>query len=456
MSHISYLSDLLSSVFARQASDKGTLDKGSFSELCDAILSHRGESSGNRLARSLLLKFEEAEPAVQLTFFHLLANRYDINAEHAIRAAQRYAGLRNAQSLQILMDSVEPRRQELLRRLNRVPGATNDLVKMRALLLKACRHDDDLRRIDLDFQHLFGSWFNQGFLVMREIDWHTPANILEKIIEYEAVHAISSWTALRKRLQPNDRRCFAFFHPAMLDEPLIFVEVALTVDSPQSIGEILKGSDRQQVPESEARTAVFYSISNCQKGLAGVSFGNFLIKQVANELSLAVPGLTTFRTLSPVPGLMRWVEQQISKHTGGRISVEANAGQAASTPPLPWLELAQTVASSSSYEFSDDDNMQLQKLVAHYLTQARRSDQQPLDPVARFHLGNGASLDAVLPGADVFEKGLSQSAGVMVSYLYNLDQVANNHELYAEQREIIASDAVMALLDSEKRKRKLA
>ena len=456
MSHISYLSDLLSSVFARQASDKGTLDQGSFSELCDAILSHRGESSGNRLARSLLLKFEEAEPAVQLTFFHLLANRYDINAEHAIRAAQRYAGLRNAQSLQILMDSVEPRRQELLRRLNRVPGATNDLVKMRALLLKACKQDDDLRRIDLDFQHLFGSWFNQGFLVMREIDWHTPANILEKIIEYEAVHAISSWTALRKRLEPNDRRCFAFFHPAMLDEPLIFVEVALTIESPQSIGEILSGSDRQQVPESEARTAVFYSISNCQKGLAGVSFGNFLIKQVANELSLAVPGLTTFRTLSPVPGLMRWVEQQKAKHTKGQITVDANTGQAESTVPLAWLELAQAVASSSSYEFSDDDNMRLQKLVAHYLTQARRHDRQPFDPVARFHLGNGASLDAVLPGADVFEKGLSQSAGVMVSYLYNLDQVANNHECYAEQREIIASDAVMALLETEKRKRKLA
>ena len=456
MSHISYLSDLLSSVFARQPSDKDALDTGSFSELCDAILSHRGESSGNRLARSLLLKFEEAEPALQLTFFHLLANRYDINAEHAIRAAQRYAGLRNAQSLQILMDSVEPRRQELLRRLNRVPGATNDLVKMRALLLKACKQDDDLRRIDLDFQHLFGSWFNQGFLVMREIDWGTPANILEKIIEYEAVHAISSWTALRKRLEPNDRRCFAFFHPAMLDEPLIFVEVALTVESPQSIGEILKGSDRPQVPESEARTAVFYSISNCQKGLAGVSFGNFLIKQVANELSLAVPGLTTFRTLSPVPGLMRWVEQQMSKHKNGQISVEANAGQSMSTVPLLWLELAQAVASSSTYEFSDDDNMQLQKLVAHYLTQARRSDRQPFDPVARFHLGNGASLDAVLPGADVFEKGLSQSAGVMVSYLYNLDQVANNHERYAEQREIIASDTVMALLETEKRKRKLA
>ena len=456
MSHISYLSDLLSSVFARQASDNAILDKGSFSELCDAILSHRGEGSGNRLARSLLLKFEEAEPAVQLTFFHLLANRYDINAEHAIRAAQRYAESRNAQSLQILMDSVEPRRQELLRRLNRVPGATNDLVKMRALLLKACKQDDDLRRIDLDFQHLFASWFNQGFLVMREIDWHTPANILEKIIEYEAVHAISSWTALRKRLEPNDRRCFAFFHPTMLDEPLIFVEVALTVDSPQSIGEILKGSDRRQVPESEARTAVFYSISNCQKGLAGVSFGNFLIKQVANELSLAVPGLTTFRTLSPVPGLMRWVEQQISKSADGQTSVEAAAGQAVSTVPLSWLELAQTVASSSSYEFSDDDNMQLQKLVAHYLTQARRVDQQPFDPVARFHLGNGASLDAVLPGADVFEKGLSQSAGVMVSYLYNLEQVANNHERYAEQREIIASDVVMALLETEKRRRKLA
>ena len=455
MSRISYLSHLLSSVFVRQDAGDNATDNGSFAELCDAILSHRGESSGNRLARSLLKKFEEASSDEQIAFFHLLGSRFDINPEHAIRAAQRYADDKTAESLSILMESVEPRRQELFRRINRVPGATNELVKMRALLLKVSRGDADLERIDLDFQHLFRSWFNQGFLVMREIDWYTPANILEKIIAYEAVHAISSWTALRKRIEPCDRRCFAFFHPSMLDEPLIFVEVALTANSPESIGEILVG-DRRIIPENEARTAVFYSISNCQKGLAGVSFGNFLIKQVASELSLSVPSLETFRTLSPVPGLVRWVNAQLESLDDQRASVEIDNRQQTSEVPLQALKLARQVATSDTYEFSESDKTQLQRLVAYYLTQVRRPDMQPLDPVARFHLGNGASLDAVRPSADVYKKGLSQSAGVMVSYLYDLDKVSSNHELYADERQVISSDAVNALLEPEIRKRRLA
>lgn len=455
MSRISYLSDLLSSVFARQDAGGNVVDERSFADLCDAILSHEGESSGSRLSRSLLQKFDNASSDEQLAFFHLLASRFDINPEHAIRAAQRYAKDNSAESLSILMESVEPRRQELFRRVNRVPGATNELVKMRALLLKMSRNDADLQRIDLDFQHLFTSWFNQGFLVMREIDWHTPANILEKIIAYEAVHAISSWSALRKRLEPCDRRCFAFFHPAMLDEPLIFVEVALTADSPLSIGEILKG-DRRILPESEARTAVFYSISNCQKGLAGVSFGSFLIKQVASELSLSVPSLTAFRTLSPVPGFVRWVNAQLESLENNGASIEIDNSERTSDVPMQALKLARQVATSETYEFTGSDNAQLQRLVAHYLLQERRPDTQPLDPVARFHLGNGASLDAVLPGADVYKKGLSQSAGVMVSYLYDLDKVSSNHELYADERQVISSDSVKSLLEPEKRKRKLA
>ncbi|MFK8083345.1 MAG: malonyl-CoA decarboxylase family protein [Granulosicoccus sp.] len=455
MSRISYLSELLSSVFARQdASDHG-VHHGSFSDLCDSVLSHQGESSGNRFARSLLQKFNEASQDEQLEFFKMLASRFDIDAERAVQAAQAYASNRSADKLSALMDTVEPTRQELFRRLNRVPGATNDLVRMRALLLRACQLDPDLRRIDLDFQHLFRSWFNRGFLVLREIDWHTPANILEKVIEYEAVHAINSWSALRNRLKPCDRRCFAFFHPAMLDEPLIFVEVALTVDTPGTIKEVLK-TDRSIVQEHEARTAVFYSISNCQQGLAGVSFGNFLIKQVATELSISVPGLKTFRTLSPVPGFIKWVNTQLASFPQKHASVEVDNRQEHNKLPLQSLKLAQQVAGSTEFVFSDEDNVLLQKLVAYYLTQVRREDQQSFDAVARFHLGNGASLDAVLPGADVYKKGLSQSAGVMVSYLYDLDKVAGNHELYANERHIIASDSVMALLEPERRKRKLA
>ena len=413
------------------------------------------KSSGNRLSRSLLKKFDNASSDEQLAFFHLLGSRFDINPEHAIRAAQRYAKDNTAESLSILMESVKPRRQELFQRLNRVPGATNELVKMRALLLKVSRGDADLERIDLDFQQLFTSWFNRGFLVLREIDWYSPANILDKIIAYQAVHAINSWDALRKRLEPCDRRCFAFFHPAMLDEPLIFVDVALTVNSPESIGEILTGN-RRILPESEARTAVFYSISNCQKGLVGVSFGNFLIKQVASELALSVPSLETFRTLSPVPGFIRWVNAQLESLIDERASVEIDNRQQAREVPLQSLKLAREVAASETYDFSESDKARLQELVAYYLTQVRRPDTQPMDPVARFHLGNGASLDAVLPSADVYKKGLSQSAGVMVSYLYDLDKVSSNHELYADERQIITSDAVRALLEPDIRKRRLA
>ncbi len=455
MSKISYLSDILTSVFARQTSTDEQLGNGSFDELCDAVLSHRGESSGGRLATRLLKKYDHASDSERLEFFKMLADRFDVNAEHAIRAAQRYAQDRTAETLTILSESVESRRQELFRRLNRVPGATTDLVNMRADLLAACKADEELRRIDVDFQHLFRSWFNQGFLVMREIDWSTPANILEKIIAYEAVHAISSWRSLRKRLEPSDRRCFAFFHPAMPDEPLIFVEVALTIDPPDTIASILT-SDRTTIAEQDATTAVFYSISNCQKGLAGVSFGNFLIKQVASELSTSIPNLTTFRTLSPVPGLSRWVKQQLAVLPEQATSQIVDSEDSVDDVPIQWLKLADTVMSSTEFEFNEEQKSQLQQLVAWYLTRAIGSDKQSADPVARFHLGNGASLDAVLPGADLFAKGLAQSAGVMVSYLYDLDKVADNHEAYAEERTIIVSDSVLSVLETDKRKRKSA
>lgn len=450
MSRISYLADLLASVFTRDDVGLEALDDASFVDLCDAILSHQGESSGFRLARSLLQKFDEATPEEQLDFFRLLAERFDINAEHTVRAAQHYAKSHDPSSLQILMESVEPRRQELFRRLNRLPGATNELVKMRALLLEACRQDSNLRRIDLDFQHLFESWFNQGFLVLREIDWQTPASILEKIIAYEAVHAINSWSALRQRVAPIDRRCFAFFHPAMLDEPLIFVEVALTTGSPVSIRQILK-NERDITLETEAKTAVFYSISNCQKGLVGISLGNFLIKQVVQELSTSVPSLQQFRTLSPVPGFMRWVNLQLELLADENVSKEVDDTQVLVDIPIPWLKLAQEVSQSSAYEVGATESTQLQQLVAYYLTQVRLADMHAMDPVARFHLGNGASLDEVRAGADIYAKGLQQSAGVMVSYLYDLDKIATNHELYADERQILTSDAVNGLLEPRKK-----
>lgn len=446
MSRISFLQDILGAVFTRESPEalRATAGSGSFLELCDALLSERGEMSGNRIARGLLARFADADEHGEREFFELLCNRFDINAEHCVRAAQRYANEPTVSNLEILTDSVEPRRQELLRRLNRVPGATHELVRMRERLFAHVRDEPSLARIDVDFRHLFRAWFNRGFLVLREIDWNTPANLLEKIIAYEAVHAISSWSALRSRLQPPDRRCFAFFHPAMPDEPLIFVEVALTLASPTSVREVLT-PEREPIACEAADTAVFYSISNCQKGLAGISFGNFLIKQVATELRSQLPGLSTFRTLSPIPGFMRWVDSAPKADDSPDDAVEPDA-----------LTLARRVAAGEAEALDPNSLAMLERLVARYLAREKRGDGQPLDPVARFHLGNGASLDRVLAEADRFDKGLKQSAGAMVSYLYDLDKVESNHEAYAGAREVISSEAVNALLSDTTRVRKRA
>ena len=433
-------------MFTREEQDDASLDERSMSELCDALMSERGEMSGNRLAHSLITGFENSDPDARQAFFQLLLDRYDINPHHAVRAAQRYAEENTAANLAILMDSVEPRRKELLRRLNRIPGATGQLVHMRESLLSMIGDHEDLARVDIDFERLFNAWFNRGFLVLREIDWHTPANVLEKIIAYEAVHAINDWDALRSRLQPSDRKCFAFFHPAMLDEPLIFVEVALLNEDPISIQAVLS-SERDVLETSEASTAVFYSISNCQRGLAGVSFGNFLIKQVAKELSSQLPQLTTFRTLSPVPGLMRWIDEFGSDDQVSDDLYEH--GEA--------FRLAQSIATGAhAAPLEDGESQKLAAMVAHFLVDESRADNQPRDPVARFHLGNGASLDQVLPEADVSEKGAKQSASVMVSYLYDLDKVISNHEAYARQRTVIRSEKVDKLLSAAKKVKKRA
>ncbi|MFC6657632.1 malonyl-CoA decarboxylase [Roseibium salinum] len=310
-------------------------------------------------------------------------------------------------SYRAFMEAAEPPRQELIRRLNQVPGATRLLVAMRQDLLRLGRQDDALQALDIDFRHLFASWFNRGFLVLRPISWESPAQLLEKIINYEAVHAIDSWDDLRRRLEPADRRCFAFLHPAMPDEPLIFVEVALTKGVPGSIQNLLAES-RDMIDADTADTAVFYSISNCQSGLAGISFGNSLIKQVVTDLSMELPGLKTFVTLSPIPGLVRKL-------------------------------------TADGRPFDPQDDEQMRRLAANYLLTAKREDGMPYDPVARFHLGNGAVVHRVHARADVSKKGLEQSAGVMVNYLYDPAKVAQNHERFVSTRNIAASPEIRSL-----------
>lgn len=403
------LGDLLSTIFERRyltlAPDRH--DSRSMEELITALVSATGEISGRSIAKHILKRFQEMDDEGKLAFFHHLAGDMNIDPEKVRATLDAYEADPSKQTYRAFMAAVEPDRQELIRRLNQIPGATQTLVRMRSDLLRLGGPDHELQALDQDFRHLFVSWFNRGFLVLRPINWESPAHILEKIIAYEAVHEIANWDDLRRRLAPDDRRCFAFFHPAMPDEPLIFVEVALTAAIPGSVQDLL-AEDRQPITAEEARTAVFYSISNCQSGLAGISFGNSLIKQVAADLSTELPGLKTFVTLSPIPGLTNWLN-------------------------------------SERIPYEDADAKQIRTLAAHYLMSAKRKDGQPLDPVARFHLGNGAQVHAVHAEADLSDKGRDQSAGTMVNYLYDLNKVSQNHERFATTKEITASSEIRSL-----------
>jgi malonyl-CoA decarboxylase len=313
-------------------------------------------------------------------------------------------------------------RQELYRRLNMAPGGMAALVAMRTRLLAGLSGHPQWRAADDDLLHLFHSWFNRGFLRLERIDWRTPANILEKLIDYEAVHAISGWDDLRRRLQA-DRRCFAFFHPALPDEPLIFIEVALTRALAERVEPLLEPG--APIEDAERAThAMFYSITNCQDGLRGISFGNFLIKQVAEDLRSQLPKLKTFATLSPVPGFAAW------------LSALRKRGEL----QLPALE------QPDWHDAEDRDALQkdLSALCAHYLLHARRGEE-PLDPVARFHLGNGAMLERVNWLADLSQAGLARSLGMMVNYVYRLEDVEKNHEAYVKAHRVIASRSVEKL-----------
>jgi malonyl-CoA decarboxylase len=383
--------------------------------LSRALLSGRGEASGVALARQLLDRYAGEPTPARIEFFRLLALEFDPDPTAIGRAWDHYRQDSSPRHLQDLLEAVEPPRQELFRRLNLAPGGTAALVAMREDLIKHGK-EPDLRKVDDDFAHLFGSWFNRGFLLLRPIDWSTPADILERIIRYEAVHEIQGWDDLRRRVQPNDRRCFAFFHPSLVDEPLIFVEVALTREIPGSIQGLL-AEEREILPAREARTAVFYSISNCQPGLRGVSFGNFLIKQVVEELSRELPSLATFVTLSPVPGFAAWL---------------AKCGNAPSLAP-GW---------HSDPELAERARAQLLPLAAEYFLAAKGPGGKPVDPVARFHLGNGARLERLNWLGDTSAKGLREAHGLMVNYLYDLRFIEANHEAFANEGAVVASDSV--------------
>ncbi|MGW8269620.1 MAG: malonyl-CoA decarboxylase [Burkholderiales bacterium] len=390
--------------------------------LCRALLSERGEASGATLAREAVRAIEALDDAERERFFDALAGEFSPAPSAVTRAAQAYQADPGPRTLARLQRTVEPVRQELYRRLNMAPGGMAALVAMRTRLLAGLSGHPQWRAADDDLLHLFHSWFNRGFLRLERIDWRTPANILEKLIDYEAVHAISGWDDLRRRLQA-DRRCFAFFHPALPDEPLIFIEVALTRALAERVEPLLEPG--APIEDAERAThAIFYSITNCQDGLRGISFGNFLIKQVAEDLRAQLPKLKTFATLSPVPGFAAW------------LSALRKRGEL----QLPALE------QPDWHGAEDRDALQkdLSALCAHYLLHARRGEE-PLDPVARFHLGNGAMLERVNWLADLSQAGLARGLGMMVNYVYRLEDVEKNHEAYVKAHRVIASRSVEKL-----------
>ncbi len=444
MSSNAFFSDLLSSIsergrtlLRRVGSPEEKPDGAGLIALCGALLSGRGEASGTAMAREVLDRYHHLNDAERLAFFEALTRDFGPDREKLAEAIENWRAQPSDEDASELHFASEPRRQELIRRLNRAPGGTSELVAMRADLLRLTNGHRDLAALDRDVVHLLSSWFNRGFLVLRRIDWSTPANILEQIIRYEAVHEIHDWNDLRRRIDPVDRRCYAFFHPALVDEPLIFVEVALTEQIPGAIAPLL-AANRPLVPIERARTAVFYSISNTQRGLGGISFGSFLIKQVVEELRRELPKLDNFVTLSPVPGFMPWLKQA----NDVPVSDEDRALLENLEKP-DWFESAELAAQL---------RVVLEPLAAYYFLKARTAKGRLIDSVARFHLGNGARLERINWLGDISQKGLRESAGIMVNYLYRLEDIEKNHEAYANQGEVIASSAVKKLLKTEGRR----
>ncbi len=444
--NVSFLQELLNSVAeqGRQLLPRslgGSGREDDITELATALVSNRGEASGVVIARELLRRYRQLNQKARLDFLHFLARTMQPDPAMVAAAARAFLSGENTGSMVALQRAVESPRLEFFRRLNLAPGATAQIVAMRRDLLNA--RDPALRVVDSDLQHLLASWFNRGFLVLRRIDWQTPATILDKIIAYEAVHEIQGWDDLRRRLDPADRRCFAFFHPSLVDEPLIFVEVALMEDSPESIGSVLKEAPKDADEEEKPTTAVFYSISNCQEGLRGISFGNFLIKQVVEDLVKEQPSLKTFVTLSPVPNFAAWVRKALAEPASADLVSDAERARLDILSDPHWTE---------SSRVSEALKPVLLRLAAHYFLVAKSTDGRPLDPVARFHLGNGARLDRINWLGDTSAKGLAEAHGLMVNYRYEIKDIEKNHEAYANEGMVAASRQVHGLLKRERQR----
>jgi malonyl-CoA decarboxylase len=400
--------------------------------LCHVLLSERGEVSGIRRAAEVVAAYRSLDAAARDLLFGRLAADFSPDREAVEQAADAYRADPSEANLIKLEAAIEPPRQELFRRINMAPGGIQVLLDMRRQLLSTLTEHPERAGIDADLVHLFRSWFSRGFLVLQRIDWRTSALVLERLIQYEAVHQIQGWRDLRRRLEA-DRRCYAFFHPVLPDEPLIFIEVALTRGMSATVQPLLDPVSAVLDP-AVANCAIFYSITNCQEGLQGVPLGNLLIKQVAEDLGRELPRVRTFATLSPIPGFRKWLTTAIG-----------TAGPADISPDIEALA-ANLVGSDAVTEktISPQTREELRRLCAYYLLHAKQ-DQAPLDPVARFHLANGARLDRLNWHGDTSEMGMRRSLGLMVNYVYRLADVERNHEAYARDYTIVASHELKRL-----------
>ncbi|MET0067171.1 MAG: malonyl-CoA decarboxylase family protein [Candidatus Thiodiazotropha sp.] len=409
-------------------------EEPSDSELCHRLLEGQGEASNIALAREILQRWQEMDGPQQGAFLHMIAVELDPDPHEIQQAAQAYRS-HDPESLKRLLEVSEPPRQEFFRRLNMAPGATEVLVSMRATLIGLLAEHPELKGVDYDMRHLLVSWFNRGFLRLERIDWDSSASILEKLIRYEVVHPMQGWDDLRRRLA-SDRRCFAFFHPALPQDPLIFVEVALTHEVSDSVTGLID-PEAPVTDTGAVDTAVFYSINNALKGLRGISFGNFLIKQVVSELSLEFPGVKRFVTLSPVPQLRTVLQKLLHEPVDGqtpeslRLALGERASElvreTASDDPLQAIDrLLEGEPEASIREVLEEV---LKDLVLFYLTQLKR-DVHAFEPVAHFHLSNGASLDRINLFANPTPRGNRDSWGCMVNFRYQASQLVVNHEAY--------------------------
>ena len=399
--------------------------------LCASLLSEHGEVSAARLGSDLIALYRRLDTAGRDAFFDLLSDAFMPDPAEAARAADAYRDAPSAATLLRLRAAAEPRRQELFRRLNLAPGGTSALVEMRRDLLLTLREHPERAALDADFAHLFRSWFNGGFLTLRRIDWQTSASVLERLIAYEAVHQIQGWDDLRRRLEA-DRRCYAFFHPALPDDPLIFIEVALTERMSHAVRPLLDPRTRV-LDAARARCAMFYSITHCQEGLRGISFGSLLIKQVVEDLKLSLPRIKTFATLSPIPDFRKWLGTRTAP---GSLPLHRAVEEFIARFDTRPVVLIDTVPA--------EVRRALLQLCAHYLLQARHGDV-PYDTVARFHLANGARLERLNWLADTSAAGIRRSFGLMANYLYRLDDLERNHESYARNHRVIATREIEVL-----------